>query len=177
MTKKFYRLNQYITADKVRVVDERGKQVGILPLQEALNKARELRQDLVEVASKAQPPVCKIIDFKKFKYLEAKKLQEEKKKNKASELKEVRLTPFIAENDFNFRVKKAEEFLKDGDKVKVTVFFKGREITKKEFGFELIKKAVERLNPFSKVEIAPKFMGRQLEIVLTPSGAKNAKKG
>ena len=104
---KFYRINQYIKAEKVRVVDEKGKQIGVMSLQEALQKAEELKVDLVEVAPKAKPPVCKIIDFKKFKYLEAKREQEEKKKIKKTELKGIRLTMFIAENDLNFRLKHA----------------------------------------------------------------------
>jgi len=168
LTKKFYRLNQYITAPNVRVVDERGEQIGILPISEALKKARDLNVDLVEVAPSANPPVCKIIDFKKFKYLEAKKHQEEKRKSKKVEIKEVRLTPFIAKNDFDFRIKKAEEFLKEGNKVKITVKFHGRQLTRKEFGYKLIAKAKERLAFCSKLEVEPKFVGNQLEMLLSP---------
>ena len=170
MPKKFYRLNQYITAPTVRVVDEQGKQIGILPISEALKKAAELNADLVEVAPAANPPVCKIIDFKKFKYLEAKKHQEEKRKSKKVEIKEVRLTPFIAKNDFDFRIKRAEEFLKEGNKVKITVRFRGRQMAKKEFGYELIARAKENLAPYSGAEEEPKFFGNQLEILLSPLG-------
>jgi translation initiation factor IF-3 len=168
LTKKFYRLNQYITAPTVRVVDEQGKQIGILPISEALKKAAELNADLVEVAPSANPPVCKIIDFKKFKYLEAKKHQEEKRKSKKVEIKEVRLTPFIAKNDFDFRIKRAEEFLKEGNKVKISVKFHGRQLTRKEFGYELIAKAKEKLAFCSKLEGEPKFVGNQLEMLLSP---------
>lgn len=168
MAKKFYRINQYIQAREVRTVDEKGKQIGVMPIQKALQQAREKGLDLVEVAPKARPPVCKIVDFKKFKFLESKKRQEERKKIKKVELKEVRLTPFIAENDFNFRLNRAEEFLKEGDKVKIVVRFRGREMTKKEFGYELLKRAVERLKSFSKIEIEPKFVGRQLQMVFVP---------
>lgn len=168
MTKKFYRLNQYITAPKVRVVDEQGKQIGIFPKALAIEKARESKADLVEVAPKAKPPVCKIIDFKKFKYLEAKKYQEEKKKSKRVEIKEIRLTPFMAENDFNFRVKRAMQFLKNGHKVKIAVRFKGRQMEKKDFGYELIRRAIEKLSPYSEAEMEAKFVGIQLETLLVP---------
>jgi translation initiation factor IF-3 len=176
LTKKFYRLNQYITAPTVRVVDEQGKQIGILPISEALKKAKELKADLVEVAPDANPPVCKIIDFKKFKYLEAKKHQEEKRKSKKVEIKEIRLTPFIAKNDFDFRIKRAEEFLKEGNKVKISVKFHGRQLTRKEFGYELIAKAKENLSPHAQVETEPKFVGNQLEVLLSPiQRGKNAR--
>ena len=168
LAKKFYRINQYIQARDVRVVDEEGKQIGVMSIAKALKQAQEKGLDLIEVAPKAQPPVCKIIDFKKFKFLESKKRQEERKKTKRVELKEIRLRPFIAENDFNFRLDRAEEFLKDGDKVKVVVRFRGREMTKKDFGYELLKRAVERLKSFSRIEIEPKFVGRQLQMVFAP---------
>lgn len=178
LAKKFYRINQYIQAQEVRVVDEEGKQVGVIPLAQALEQARQKGLDLVEVAPQAQPPVCKIIDFKKFKFLQSKKKQEEKKKTKKVELKEIRLRPFIAENDFNFRMARAEEFLADGNKVKVVVRFKGRQMTKKEFGYQLLKRVVERLKSLAKVEAEPKFLGRQLEIAFSPlkTGAKSHEK-
>lgn len=175
MTKKFYRLNQYITAPQVRVVDEEGKQIGIFPIDEAIQKAKEAGADLVEVAPNANPPVCKIIDFKKFKYLEAKKQQKEKKKSKKGEIKEVRLTPFIAKNDFNFRIKKAQDFLKEGNKVKISVKFLGRQMAKKEFGYELLKNAWESLKSWAKVEGEPRFIGNQLEMLLSPLPEKNEK--
>lgn len=167
--RRFYRINQYIQASKVRVVDEKGKQIGVMPLNQALKQAQEKELDLVEVAPKAQPPVCKIIDFKKFRFQEEKRQKENKKKSKKVELKQVRLRPFIAENDFNFRIRRAKKFLKDGDKVKITVFFRGREITKKDFGYELLKKTIEKLSSLAEVEIEPKFTGRQMEIILKPT--------
>ncbi|MFC1727208.1 translation initiation factor IF-3 [Patescibacteria group bacterium] len=164
----FYRINHFIQAGEVRVVDEDGKQVGLMPLSQALGKAREKGLDLVEVAPKAKPPVCKIINFKKFKYLESKKRQAEKKKLKKIELKEIRLTPFIAENDLKFRLEKARKFLKEGDRAKISIFFRGREMTKKEFGYQLIKKSLEKLEDCAKVEVEPKFIGRRLQIILSP---------
>lgn len=169
MIRRFYRINQYIQAEKVRVVDEKGKQIGTMPLNKALKLAQQNKLDLVEIAPKAQPPVCKIIDFKKFRFQEEKKQKENQKKSKKVELKEVRLKPFIAENDFNFRIKRAKDFLKEGNKVKITVRFRGREITKKDFGYELLKKTVEKLGDLAKVEFEPKFAGRQMEMVLTPT--------
>lgn len=172
--RKFYRINQYIQAREVRVVDEKGKQIGILSLNEALKQAQEKRLDLVEVAPKAQPPVCKIIDFKKFRYLESKKTQEERKKSKKVELKEIRLRPFIAAGDFNFRIRRAEEFLKEGHRVKLSVFFKGREITKKEFGSDVLKRAFGKLSAWGKEEGEPKSVGRRLELTLVSvAGGKN----
>lgn len=175
MPRKFYRLNQYITANKVRVINEQGKQLGIFSLAEALKKAKDLNLDLVEVAPTASPPVCKIIDFKKFKYLESKKQQKEKQKTKKVEIKEIRVKPFIAENDLNFRIKKAESFLKEGNKVKFVVRFKGRQLTKKEFGKNLINRIKERLNFCAKTEGEVKSAGNQLEIVFTPLKTDNEK--
>lgn len=176
LSKKYYPINQYIRAEQVRVIDETGKQVDVMSLAEALKKAAEKKLDLVEVAANAKPPVCKIIDFKKFRYLEAKKAQKEKKAAKKVELKEIRLTPFMAENDFNFRLKRTEEFLKQGNKVRLTVRFQGRAITRKEFGYELIRKATVRLSPLAKIEIEPKFFGRQLQTVFVPSTGESKEK-
>jgi len=176
LAKKFYRLNQYIQAKEVRVVDEEGKQIGVLPTEKALKQAQSKGLDLVEVAPNAKPPVCKIIDFKKFKFLESRKQQQERKKSKKVELKEVKLGPFIAENDFNYRLKRAEEFLEEGNKVKIAVVFKGRQITKKEFGYKLMERVLEKLKPFSEIDFEPKFAGRKLEMTLKPiKGGKDDK--
>jgi len=176
LAKKFYRINQYIQAKEVRLVDEKGKQIGVLPKEKALKQAQKKGLDLVEVAPSAKPPVCKIIDFKKFKFLESKKQQQDKKKTKRVELKEIKLGPFIAENDFNYRLKKAEEFLKEGDKVKISVVFRGRQITKKDFGYKLMERVLEKLKPFSEIDFEPKFAGRKLEMTLKPvKGGKGGK--
>lgn len=165
---KFYRINQYIQAKEVRVVDETGKQIGVMPIFNAIQAAREAGKDLVEVASNANPPVAKIIDFKKFKYLEAKKEKEEKKGIKGGEVKEIRLTPFIAANDLNTRVKKIREFLEEGNKVKVRVRFTGRELSKKDFGFRLVDQVVSNLEEVATKETDPKFQGREITLILTP---------
>lgn len=166
--KRFYRLNQYIQARKVRVITEKGEQLGVISLDEALFKARQQGLDLVEVAEKADPPVCKIIDFKKFRYLESKKEQAGKKKNKHQDIKEFRFTPFIAQNDFDMRLKRAKEVLEQGDKVKLTVKFVGRQLSRKEFGQNLLDKAIAQLKDFSSVETQPKWQGRLLSTVLKP---------
>jgi len=124
---------------------------------------------LVEVAEKAQPPVCKIIDFKKFKYQEAKKLRSGKK-GKKQDLKEIRFTPFIASKDYQTRIERAKEFLNQGHKVRLSVKFVGRQITRKEFGHKLLTRAVKELENISKVEAEPKFQGRLLMTVLKAKG-------
>lgn len=169
---KFYRINQYIQAREVRVVDETGKQIGIMPIFNAVQKAKEEGKDLVEVAPNANPPVAKIIDFKKFKYLEAKKEREEKKGAKSGEIKEIKLSPFIAANDLNTRIKKIREFLENGNKVKVRVLFKGREITKKEFGYKILTQITESLAEEATPESEPKFQGRELLLTLSPKKTK-----
>ncbi len=167
--KRFYRINQYIQADKVRVVDEKGKQLGIMPLGEASFKAKQSGLDLVEVAPEAKPPVCKIINFRKFKYQESKKQRAGQKKAKQSQLKQIRFTPFIGKGDYETRVKKAKEFLKEGSKVKLTVKFVGRQITRKRFGYDLLEKTKKSLKNLSKVEVEPKWQGRLLSMVLKPA--------
>ncbi len=170
--KRYYRLNQYIQAKQIRVVDEKGNQLGVMSLDEALFKSRQACLDLVEVAPEAKPPVCKIIDFKKFKYQEDKKQKAGNKKSKSADIKEIRFTPFIAKNDLEIRIKKAKDFLKEGSKIRLTVKFTGRQITKKQFGYEILKQANNRLNNISRVETAPKWQGKLLMQVLAPN--KNA---
>lgn len=162
---KFYRLNQYISAPTLRVLSEEGKQIGILTREEALKKAQEEKLDLVEIAPQAKPPVAKIIDFKKFRYLEEKK---EKKGQKTQKTKEVKMRPFIGENDFNFRLKRAQEWLKEGQNVRVTVNFRGREFTQKEAGFALLEKFSQGVSSFGQPKDKPKMMGPNLFILLEP---------
>lgn len=166
--RKFYRTNHFIQAKEVRVIDEEGKQIGVLPLSKALAEAQDQGLDLVEIAPKAQPPVCKIIDFKKFKYLEAKK-EKAGKKSKKTEIKEVRLTPFIAENDLKNRIEKTRAFLKDKNQVKISVQFKGRQIAKKDFGYKIVDQVTQALADCAQVIQEPKFIGRRLILTLTPN--------
>lgn len=169
---KYYKTNQYIQAKEVRVVDEEGRQVGVMPIFNAIQKAREAEVDLVEVAPGAKPPVCKIIDFKKFLYIEAKKEQEEKKAQKGGDIKEVQLSPFIAKNDFQTRVKKTRQFIEENNKVKVRVRFKGREMNKKDFGFRLIEEMARELEGTAVKENEPKFFGREISVVFGPQRKK-----
>ncbi len=156
----------------MRVVDEKGKQLGVMSKDEALFRAKQAGLDLVELAPEAQPPVCKLIDFKKFKYQEDKKQRAGQKKSKGSEIKEIRFTPFIAKNDFEIRLKRAREFLSEGDKVRITVKFVGRQLTKKQFGYELLNKVRENLKDLAAVEVEPKWQGKLLMTVLKPNKNK-----
>lgn len=165
---KFYRLNYQITAPQVRLLDDKGKQIGIVDKFQALKQAQAEGKDLVEIASKTNPPVVKLIDFKKFKYLEAKKERETRKNVKHVTLKETRLSPFMGEHDFQTRMEQAKEFLRDGNQLKISLAFRGREITHKEFGFERINKAIAILSEVAKVNRSPYFEGKVLITVLTP---------
>ena len=171
---KFYRINQFIQAKELRVLDSEGKQIGVLSKQAALDKAKELELDLVEIASQAQPPVAKIIDYKKFKYAESKKERAEKKGNSGGGLKELWLSPRIADHDLGVRVKRAEEFLKMGYKVKLTVKFRGRELGHRELGYKVLDETFQMLGDQTEPENDPKFEGRNLSVVLVKSrGGKN----
>lgn len=156
----------------MRVIDENGIQLGIMPIFNAIQKARELERDLVEITAKAVPPVCKIIDFKKFKYLEDKKEKEQKKGQKGGELKEVLLSPFISPNDLAYRIKRTKEYLEENNKVKVRVKFKGREAAKRDFGYRLIDKMIQELGASAVKEGEPKFAGRELFITFSPNKNK-----
>lgn len=173
---KFYRINQYITASNVRVVDEKGVQVGVMPIFNAIQKARELGVDLVEVSGSTNPPVCKLIDFKKFKYIEAKKDQEEKKGTKGGVLKEIQLSPFIAKNDLEFRIRRAREFISEGNKVKLKVRFSGREISKKDFGYKIIDTIVQNLSDIASNDSDVKLMGKEIFLILSPVSKGKKKK-
>jgi translation initiation factor IF-3 len=168
-TRRFYRINERIFASTLRVLDQEGKQIGVLPRFEALQKARELEVDLVEIAPMANPPVARLIDFKKFLYQEAKKKNEEKKKSKVSETKEIRLGPFMNEHDLETMIRRGMEFLGNNDKVRLIVKFMGRQIAHPEFGQETMQKVIAGLSSLSKVERFPHFEGKQLIAILTPS--------
>ena len=165
---KFYQINQYIRADELRVVDSDSKQVGVLPREEALEMAKAKGLDLVEIAPKAKPPVAKIIDFKKFKYLEAKKEREAKSKSGKVELKEVRFTPVIAQGDFESRMGRIRDFFQNGDRVKVVVKFTGRQITRTDFGRKVLDRIVTELEEEAKPDGEAKLQGKQLYLILNP---------
>lgn len=171
-TRKFYRTNERIFASQLRVLDAEGKQIGVLSKQEALEQARSLGLDLVEIAAKATPPVVKLIDFKKFLYQEEKKKREEKRKAKVSETKEVRLGPFMSDNDLKVMINRCRDFLEDGDKVKLVVKFRGRQITRVDFGKQVITKVVQAVSDIGKVDKEAKMEGRQMVAVISPERKK-----
>ena len=155
------------------MIDEKGEQLGVMPTAEALFMARQKGLDLVEVAETAKPPVCKLIDFQKFRYQEQKKDSAGRKKGKgSSEMKEIRLTPFMGQKDYEVRVKRAREFLSKGHRVKLVVKFFGRQITRKEFGYKQLENAVKELSDIAKIEAESKWQGRLLFQTLKPSGNK-----
>jgi len=143
-------------------VDEEAGQIGVMSKMEALNLAHEKEADLILVAPNANPPVAKIIIFAKFKYQQQQKEASGRKKAKAVDIKEIRFTPFIAEGDYNQRIKRVRQFLEDGDKVRLTVKFVGRQITRKDFGDKLLNKAVSELSDIATVEFPHRLMGKLL---------------
>lgn len=170
--RKFFRVNDRIFAQTLRVLDSEGKQIGILTKQQALALAAQQKLDLVEIAGQASPPVAKIVDFKKFSYQQEKKRQEERKKTKTSETKEVRLGPFINEHDLEVIIRRARGFLENGNKVKLVVRFRGRQITHPEFGQETLRKTLEKLSDLSKVDREMHFEGKQLLCLLSPDKSR-----
>lgn len=171
---KFYRINWNIQSPKLRVIDNEGNQLGVIDKQQALDKAKELGLDLVEVAAKADPPVARIVNFQKFRYEESKK-ERGSKKESGGGLKELWLSPRIADHDLEVRVKRTEEFLKDGFKVKLTVKFKGREMAHPELGHQVLKQALALLGEGVGVERESRFEGRNLSIIVTKIRGGNQK--
>ncbi len=162
------RINNEINAAKVRVVDPEGEQLGILSLEDALLVAEEAGLDLVEVAPGASPPVCKILDFGKFKYGEQKKKNEARKKQKIIEVKEIKMRPNIDDHDYQVKVRNMRRFIEEGDKVKVTIRFRGREMAHQDLGMKVLDRVREELDDVSKVEQMPKLEGRQMLMVMAP---------
>ncbi len=165
---KQLRINQMIRAQEVRLVGEKGEQLGIMPLSQAQETARKHDLDLVEVAPAAVPPVCRLLDYGKYKYQQAKKEQEIRKSQKVSLLREIRLRPKIGNHDFEAKSRTARKLLADGDKVKVTVLFRGREITHPELGYKLLQRMTETLNEEASMERQPIIEGKRMNIILTP---------
>ncbi len=170
---QYYRLNHQITAPNVRLIDETAKQIGLLTIQEARQYAIDTGLDLVEIAPKAVPPVVKLISYSKFKYQEAKKLKAEKKGNKGGDLKEIQMTPFIGQKDYEDRVKKTQNFLSTGNKVKLSIKFQGRQISHQEFGYNLLNKFKTDLTEFATPEGEAKLMGKRLFQIFSPIKKKN----
>ena len=167
-TKQGPRINEDIDNATVRLIDQEGGMVGVVPIQTALQAAEEVGLDLVEIAANADPPVCKLLDFGKFKYEAQKKKNEARKKQKIIEVKEIKLRPNIDTNDYEVKMRNARRFLDDGDKVKVTMRFRGREMAHQDLGMNVLIKVRDELEEKAKVEQMPKVEGRQMVMVLAP---------
>ena len=171
-TQKETQINEEIRAKEVRVIDANGQMIGILPIEEALAKAEEAGLDLINVSPNAVPPVCKILDFGKFKYEQQKKEKEAKKKQVVTEVKEVRLSTFIEEHDLKTKANAAAKFIKAGDKVKVSLRLRGRERDYADRAKEVMVQFAEGLQDICTLEKEPKFEGRGLMMVLAPKSDK-----
>lgn len=162
------RINQFITASEVRVVHDKKGSLGIMNIKDAIALAREEDSDLVEIVPNANPPVCKIINYGKYKFELQKKNKEAKKKQKLVQLKEIKMRPQISVHDYNFKMKHIREFLNEGNKVKITIMFRGREMAHTEFGHDLVAKIIKDLENEASTEKPPKMEGRNLSAVLNP---------
>ena len=162
------RSNNRITSSEVQVITNDGNNLGILNTNEAISKAKEEGLDLIEIAPKARPPVCKIMDMGKYKYNAQKKANKAKKKQKKIELKEIKLRPVTELHDYTFKIKNAQKFISKGDKVKFTIKFKGRELQHSHLGNELMDKIKLDMEKIGKVELNPKFDGKQMIMVIQP---------
>jgi len=168
ITKKL-RVNQEIRAGEVRLVGKKGEQLGIMPVPQALEIAKKNNLDLVEVAPIAVPPVCRLLDYGKYKYEQAKKERELRKSQKVSTLREVRLRPKIGNHDFEAKARSVRKLLDEGDKVKVTIMFRGREITHPDIGLRLLQRMVESLKETASIDQQPSLEDRRMTLVLSPA--------
>jgi translation initiation factor IF-3 len=174
---KTTRINERIRVREVRLVEADGSQAGIVPIEEALRRAQEQTLDLVEVAPTAKPPVCRIMDFGKFLYQQKKKTHDSRKKQKIIHLKEVKFRPNIDEHDYDFKLKNAIRFLGEGDKVKATVQFRGREMARQDLGHKLLRRFAEDIGGAGMLESSPEMTGNRMHVIFGPprSGVKKEK--
>ena len=170
-----YRINQRIRVPEVLVIDDQGEQLGTMPTNQAIQLAQERGLDLVEVAPAAQPPVCRLLDYGKFRYIQTKKEREGRKTQKVNLLREVRFRPRIGEHDMQAKRRVVKKLLDEGSKVKLTVMFRGREITHQDLGVELLRRTAEAFKDEAKLEKAPTMEGRRLSIVISPIGQQRVK--
>ena len=162
------RVNDEIRIPQVRLIDQDGEMQGVLTVREAMQRAFAVGLDLVEISPNADPPVCKILDFGKFKYEQQKKRNEAKKKQKVIEIKEIKVRPNIDENDYQVKMRAMKSFIEEGDKVKVTLRFRGREMAHQEIGIRVLERIRTEMDTTSKVEQMPRMENRQMVMVLTP---------
>ncbi|WP_313808320.1 translation initiation factor IF-3 [Sphingobium sp.] len=162
------RYNEFITVPKVRVIDDEGENLGVMFTQEAIERAYEIGLDLVEVSPTADPPVCKFLDIGKYKYEAQKKANIARKTQKTQELKEIKMRPNIDDHDYDTKMKKVHDFIGEGDKVKITLRFRGRELSHQQLGMQLLQRVAENVGEIAKVEAYPRMEGRQMLMVLAP---------
>jgi translation initiation factor IF-3 len=170
------RINRRIRVPEIRVIGEDGEQLGIMPTIQALRRAESVNLDLVEVQPRAKPPVCKIMDYGKYKYEQSRKLAESKKKQQQIELKEVKFRPKTGDHDFDVKVKSLKRFLEKGNKGKVTVMFRGREIVHPDIGRDMLNRVIGALGEDALIEQTPRLEGRQMVMIVAPArgGVKKA---
>ncbi|KKT54247.1 MAG: Translation initiation factor IF-3 [Candidatus Woesebacteria bacterium GW2011_GWA1_44_23] len=174
-TNTFWRTDYQIRASSLRVIGADGKLIGVLSKNDAIEKAKKLDLTLVEIAPNAVPPVAKIVDFGKFKYAEEKKLRAQAKNVKGGEVKEIRFSPFIADNDFKVRVERIKEFFADKNKVRVVVVFTGPQMRVKQTGYKVIQRILVEFGDTAAIDMEPKFLGKHLITVISPISKKSAK--
>jgi translation initiation factor IF-3 len=162
------RINDQIRAREVRLIDEAGQNVGVVAKFDAIARAEAAGLDLVEVSPDAEPPVCKILDFGKYKYQEQKKAAEARKNQKIVEIKEIKMRPGIDDNDYDVKMRAIKRFFEDGDKVKITLRFRGREMAHSQLGMEVLQRVKADTEPIAKVESEPRFEGKQMVMILAP---------
>ena len=162
------RVNEEIRIPQVRLIDQDGEMQGVLTAREAMQRAFAVGLDLVEISPNADPPVCKILDFGKFKYEQQKKRNEAKKKQKVIEIKEIKVRPNIDENDYQVKMRAMKSFIDEGDKVKVTLRFRGREMAHQDIGMRVLERIRQEMDPLTKVEQMPRMENRQMVMVLSP---------
>jgi translation initiation factor IF-3 len=162
------RTNNEITASKVRLIDEKGEMLGVFGTKQAIEKAAEMGLDLVEISPNAEPPVCKILDYGKYRYEQQKKAAEAKKKQKTVDVKELKLRPGIGDHDYGVKLKAGRKFIENGDKLKVTLRFRGREMAHMQLGLEVLQRMRDDLADIAKVDQEPKPEGRQVMMLLSP---------
>jgi translation initiation factor IF-3 len=163
------RVNEQIRVPKIRLIGADGEMVGVVTVREALDLAREAGLDLVEVSPGAEPPVCKILDYGKYKYMQQKRANEARKKQKIIQIKEIKLRPTIDDHDLDVKLRSVEKFLAEGDKVKMTLRFRGREMSHQELGLKLLNEIKERLADHIKVDHEPRLEGRQMIMIVSPA--------
>jgi len=161
-------MNEDIRVPQVRLIDHTGQNVGIVPTADALARAAEVGLDLVEISPDASPPVAKILDYGKYKYQEQKKAAEARKRQKIVEMKEIKMRPSIDDHDYDVKMRSIRRFFDEGDKVKVTLRFRGRELSHQELGWQVLQRVKSDTEPIAKVESEPRMEGRQMVMVLAP---------